>query len=120
MRTHQCLFTMHAAIGVWGNSEERIMKDQISFYDETLKKHIEGSYSTDGRAVHVRSAHYGINSAPYGALGTFVDQAGLDLLAQKLLIELARDSDSKFKQLQKQKGDDVQPRESFSGSALRG
>lgn len=96
------------------------MKDQISFYDESLKKQIEGSYRTDGRAVHVRSK-YGINSAPYGDRGTFIDKDGLDLLAQKLLTELARDAGAaKFRELEQQKGDDVQPRESFSGSALRG
>jgi hypothetical protein len=66
--------------------------DQISFYDESLKKQIEGSYSTDGKAIHVRSVKYGIKSAPYGHLGTFVDRDGLDLLAQKLLSELARDA----------------------------
>ncbi len=95
------------------------MHDKISFYDESLKKQIEGSYTTDGRAVHVRS-HYGIKCAPYGDLGTFVDRAGLDLLAKKLLTELARDPDKTFKELQRQKGDDIQPRESFGGSALRG
>ncbi len=66
--------------------------DQISFYDESLNTQIEGSYVTDGKAVHVRSAKYGIKSAPYGHSGTFIDQDGLDLLAQKLLSELARDA----------------------------
>jgi hypothetical protein len=94
--------------------------DQISFYDESLKKQVEGSYKTDGRAVHVRS-HYGIKSAPYGDLGTFVDQHGLDSLARKLLSELARDPDSAFKDLQRQKGDEqLQPRESYSCSGMRG
>lgn len=97
-----------------------IAHDQVSFYDESLKKQVEGSYRTDGKAVHVRSK-YGINSAPYGDRGTFPDQAGLDLLAQKLLSELALDSgSSKFKELQRQKGDQLQPRESFSCSGLRG
>ena len=99
---------------------KHLADDQISFYDDSLKKQIEGSYRTDGRAVHVRSIKYGIKSAPYGDLGTFPDQAGLDLLAQKLLRELASDPDKRFKDLQRQKGDDVQPRESFGGSALRG
>jgi hypothetical protein len=95
--------------------------DQISFYDESLKEQIEGSYKTDGRGVHVRSIKYGIKSAPYGDLGTFPDRAGLDLLAQKLLSELARDPDSGFKDLQKPKDDQqVQPRESFSCSGIRG
>jgi hypothetical protein len=65
--------------------------DQISFYDDSLKKQIEGSYVSDGRSIHVRS-HYGIKSAPYGYLGAFVDQDSLDLLAQKLLSQLARDA----------------------------
>jgi hypothetical protein len=69
---------------------KRMATDQISFYDESLMKQIEGAYVTDGKAFHVRSA-YGTKSAPYGHLGTFVDQHGLDMLAQKLLSELARD-----------------------------
>jgi hypothetical protein len=71
---------------------KNLAHDQISFYDESLKKQIEGSYTSDGKAVHVRSVEYGIKSAPYGGLGTFVDQDGLDLLAQKLLGELARNA----------------------------
>jgi hypothetical protein len=94
-------------------------KDQISFYDETLKKQIEGAYRTDGRSVHVRS-HYGIKSAPYGDRGTYPDKAGLDLLAQKLLSELASDPDKEFKKLQQQKGEQVKPRESYSCSGMRG
>ena len=66
--------------------------DQVSFYDETLRKQIEGSYRTDGKSVHVRSVKYGIKSAPYGHLGTFIDQDGQHLLAQKLLSELAREA----------------------------
>jgi hypothetical protein len=98
----------------------QLAHDQISFYDESLKKQIEGSYKTDGRSVHVRS-HYGIKSARYGDLGTFPDQAGLDLLAQKLLSQLAQNPDGAFKDLQRQKGDQqVQPRESYSCSGLRG
>ena len=65
--------------------------DQISFYDESLGKQVEGSYRTDGKAVHVLSVEYGIRSAPYGHLGTFVDRDGLDSLAQKLLRELAHE-----------------------------
>lgn len=100
---------------------QHMADDQVSFYDETLKKQIEGSYRTDGRAVHVRSIKYGIKSAPYGALGTFPDQVGLNLLAQKLLSELARDPEKEFKNLQQQKGDQqVQPRESYSCSGMRG
>jgi hypothetical protein len=46
--------------------------DQVSFFDESLKKQIEGSYVSDGKAIHVRSVKYGIKSAPYGHFGTFV------------------------------------------------
>jgi hypothetical protein len=31
--------------------------DQISFLDESLKKQVEGSYVTDGWAIHVRSVY---------------------------------------------------------------
>lgn len=71
---------------------KHLAADQISFYDETLKKQVEGSYRTDGKAVHVRSVKYGIRSAPYGHFGTFIDHDGQYLLAQKLLAELARDA----------------------------
>jgi len=70
---------------------KHLASDQISFYDETLNKQIEGSYRTDGKSVHVRSVEYGIKSAPYGHFGTFVDHDGQHLLAQKLLRELARE-----------------------------
>jgi hypothetical protein len=65
--------------------------DQISFYDEDLKQQIEGSYTTDGREVHVKSVVYGYKSAHYREVGAAVDQDALDLLAQKLLRELAHD-----------------------------
>lgn len=65
--------------------------DQISFYDESLKKQVEGHYISDGKEIHVSSV-YGYKSAPYGHFGTFVDHNGLLLLAQKLLSELARDA----------------------------
>ena len=65
--------------------------DQISFYDGTLKKQIEGSYVSDGKAIHVSSA-YGIKSASYGDLGPCIDYNAQVLLAQKLLSELARDA----------------------------
>ena len=100
---------------------KHLAHDQISFYDESLKQQIEGSYTSDGKAVHVRSVEYGIKSAPYGDLGTFIDVDGLNLLAQKLLSQLARDPDREFKELQRLRGDQqVQPRESFSCSGMRG
>ncbi|HUZ32046.1 MAG TPA: hypothetical protein VMV19_08075 [Xanthobacteraceae bacterium] len=70
---------------------KQLPHDQISFYDETLKKQIEGSYRTDGKIVYVSSVKYGIKSAPRGDLGTFPDQDGVDLLAEKLLRQLAHD-----------------------------
>ena len=71
---------------------KRMPNDQISFYDESLKKQIEGSYVTDGKAIRVRSASYGIKSAPYTDVSAVLDHDGLELLAQKLLSELARDA----------------------------
>jgi hypothetical protein len=64
--------------------------DQVSFYDEALKKQIEGSYRDDGKAIHVRSVKYGAKSAPRG--GCF-DHYEVALLAQKILSELARDAE---------------------------
>ena len=64
-------------------------KDQISFYDESLKKQVEGSYVTDGKSVHVSSA-YGIKSASYSDLGASIDYNSQIALVRKLLSELAR------------------------------
>ena len=62
----------------------------ISFYDEYLKKQIEGSYVLDGREITVLS-QYGAKSAP-DHLGAFVDRNAQELVARKLLSELARDA----------------------------
>jgi hypothetical protein len=79
--------------------------DQVSFYDETLKKQIEGSFTSDGKAIHVFSA-YGNKSVPYNDLGAIIDYDAQVLLVQKLLSELARDPGSgDFKDLQQQKDD---------------
>jgi hypothetical protein len=79
--------------------------DQISFYDESLKKQIEGSFISDGKSIHVSSA-YGTKSVSYGDLGASIDHNAQVLLVQKLLSELARDPDSgKFKDLHQQKDD---------------
>lgn len=64
--------------------------DQVSFYDESLKKQIEGSFTSDGKSIHVASA-YGVKSVPYGDLGASIDRNSQILLAQKLLSELARE-----------------------------
>jgi hypothetical protein len=66
--------------------------DQISFYDEVLKKQIEGSYRYDGKAIYVASQVYGARSARTRFDGPF-HQIAVDLLAQKLLSELARDAE---------------------------
>jgi hypothetical protein len=77
--------------------------DQVSFYDESLKKQIEGSYTSDGKSIHVSSA-YGSKSFPYNDLGACIDHNAQLLLVQKLLSELARDPDSgKFKDLHQQR-----------------
>jgi hypothetical protein len=65
------------------------MPNHISFYDESLKKQIEGSYVTDGKSIHAGSGTLGSKSARYGHLGMFMDKSGQDLLAQKLMSELA-------------------------------
>jgi hypothetical protein len=73
--------------------------DQISFYDESLKKQIEGSYTSDGKSIHVSSA-YGTKSVSYGDIGAIIDYDAQVLLVKKLLSELARDPGSgKFKDL---------------------
>ena len=92
--------------------------DQISFYDESLKKQIEGSFVSDGKSIHVSSV-YGSKSFPYNDLGACIDYNAQVLLVQKLLSELARDPGSgNFKDLQQQRGDDHQRQlESFSGWA---
>ena len=82
--------------------------DYVSFYDESLKKQIEGSFISDGKSIHVSSV-YGTKSVPYNDLGACIDYNAQVLLVQRLLSELARDPGSgKFKDLQ-QREDDQQP-----------
>ena len=77
------------------NGNGHMTPDQISFYDEILKKQIEGSYTYDGKAIHVRSMNvYGARSAPVRLTG-FPDHNALNLFAQKVLRELARDAEQK-------------------------
>ncbi len=91
--------------------------DQVSFYDETLKKQLEGSFKTDGKSVHVFSA-YGNKSFPYNDLGAIIDYKAQVLLVQKVLSELARDPDSgNFNDLQKQRDDQQVSPMQWSGSA---
>src|ERR1051325_8150604 len=92
--------------------------DQVSFYDESLKKQIEGSFKTDGKSVHVFSA-YGNKSFRYDDLGAIIDYNAQVLLVQKILSELARDPDSgNFKDLQKQRDDQQVPPMQWSGSSI--
>jgi hypothetical protein len=84
-------------------------KDQVSFYDESLKKQIEGNFVSDGKSIHISSA-YGVKSVPYNDLGACIDHNAQVLLVQKLLSELARDpSSGKFKDLQQQRDNQQRP-----------
>ena len=67
--------------------------DRVSFYDETLKKQIEGSYRYNGKKIHVSSVKYGAKSAAPADFGTRVDHFAVALYAQQLLSELARDAE---------------------------
>jgi hypothetical protein len=90
------------------------MTDQISFYDGSLRKQIEGSFVSDGKDIHVSSV-YGTKSFSYHDLGACIDYNAQVLLVQKLLSELARDPGSgKFKNLQQQRDDQQRQGESFS------
>jgi hypothetical protein len=62
----------------------------LCFYDETLGKELAGQYKYDGKAIHVRSVKYGARSAPDGGR---IEHFALDLFAQKVLSELARDAE---------------------------
>jgi hypothetical protein len=105
-----------SVIGLNDHGVHTMTTDQISFYDESLKKQIEGSYVSDGKWIHIASA-YGVKSVPYNDLGAAIDRNAQVLLVEKLLSELARDPDSgRFKDAQKQR-DDQQPQSSGSNSS---
>src|SRR5215471_5205176 len=79
--------------------------DQVSFYDESLKKQIEGTFVSDGRDIHV-SSEYGTKIISYSDLGANIDYNSQVLLVQKVLSEMARDpGSSEFKELSQQKDD---------------
>jgi hypothetical protein len=65
--------------------------DQISFYDESLQKQVEGSFVSDGQQIHVYSV-YGLKSFPYTDLGACIDYNAQVSLAKKVLTALARDA----------------------------
>jgi hypothetical protein len=89
--------------------------DQVSFYDESLKKQIEGSFVSDGRDIHV-SSEYGTKIISYSDLGANIDYNSQVLLVQKVLSEMARDpGSSEFKELSQQKDDQQPMQKSFVG-----
>jgi hypothetical protein len=91
--------------GQGDQQQAHMAPDEISFYDESLKKQIEGIFKSDGKSIHIRSA-YGNKSVPYNDLGACIDHNSQVLLAQKILSELARDPGSgNFKDLHQQKDD---------------
>jgi hypothetical protein len=91
--------------GQGDQQQAHMATDEISFYDESLKKQIEGTFISDGKSIHIRSA-YGNKSVPYNDLGACIDHNSQVLLVQKLLSELARDPGSgNFKNLHQQKDD---------------
>ena len=91
--------------GQGDQQQAHMATDEISFYDESLKKQIEGTFISDGKSIHIRSA-YGNKSVPYNDLGACIDHNSQVLLVQKLLSELARDPGSgNFKTLHQQKDD---------------
>ena len=65
----------------------------ICFYDETLKKQIDGFYKYDGKAIHVSTYGYGARSTLplFSLLGRFPDHNALQLFAKQVASELARD-----------------------------
>lgn len=65
--------------------------DQISFYDESLKKQIEGAFVSDGREIRVSSI-YGLKSVPYADLGASIDHNAQVLAVKKLLSAMAREA----------------------------
>jgi hypothetical protein len=88
---------------------------QISFYDESLEKQVDGSFTSDGKSIHVLSEH-GSKSFPYNDLGACIDYNAQVVFVKKVLSALARDpGSSKFKDLQQAQGrDQPVPKESFS------
>ena len=65
--------------------------DQISFYDESLQKQIEGFFVSYGRDIRVSSI-YGLRSVPYADLGACIDYNAQVLTVKKLLSAMARDA----------------------------
>lgn len=64
--------------------------DQISFYDESLNKQIEGFFASDGREICVSSI-YGLRRIPYADLGASIDYAAQVSAVKNALSAMARD-----------------------------
>ncbi len=65
--------------------------DQISFYDESLQKQLEGFFQSDGREIRVSSV-YGLKCIPYADLGAIIDYNAQVSAAKKVLSAMARDA----------------------------
>lgn len=64
--------------------------DQISFYDESLHKQVEGFFASDGREICVSSI-YGLKRIPYADLGACIDYAAQVVAVKNVLRSMARD-----------------------------
>ena len=65
--------------------------DQISFYDESLQKQLEGFFVSDGREIRVHSV-YGLKTVPYSDLGAIIDYNAQVSAVKKTLSAMARDA----------------------------
>jgi hypothetical protein len=65
--------------------------DQVSFYDESLQKKIEGFFISDGREIRVHSV-YGLKTIPYADLGECIDYNAQVSYVKQLLSGMARDA----------------------------
>lgn len=62
--------------------------DQVSFYDESLKKQLEGFFISDGREIRVHSV-YGLQCVPYADLGAIIDYSAQVSAVKKALSAMA-------------------------------
>jgi hypothetical protein len=63
--------------------------DQVSFYDESLQKQLEGFFISDGREIRVHSV-YGLQCVPYSDLGAIIDYSAQVSAVKKALSAMAR------------------------------
>jgi hypothetical protein len=81
----------HLDVAEQAGRSAHMATDQISFYDESLQKQIEGFFVSDGREIRVSSI-YGLKSVPYADLGACIDYNAQVLTVKKLLSAMARDA----------------------------